>query len=200
MPVRADAALPLRFPPSLEPAITRRLVSLAAALPLAGAPIRISLAPELHICRGRLRSGPGPGTAVHAASFIRARKMVLEPELCGQPDELARIFTHELFHFAWPRLGNPRRRRWEQLLLEERREHARGETGWSSEWRKEALAGRKLNVHSRLWREYLAESFCDSGARCYSGVESHPEFTLAPRFLLRRRRWLRFELSVPLTI
>lgn len=200
MPVGEATALPLRLPPSLCPATARRLVSLAGALPLAGGPIRISFAPELHIYRGRLRSGAGPGTAVHAASFIRTRKMVLEPELCRQPDELARIFTHELFHFAWPRLGNPRRRRWEQLLLEERREHARGETGWSSQWRKEVLSRRQLNVHSRLWRDYLAESFCDSGARCYSGVESHPEFTLAPRFLLRRRRWLQFELATPLTI
>ncbi len=57
-----------------------------------------------------------------------------------QPRELARILVHELFHFAWVRLGNPARRSYEALVREEWKRRARGELGWSAESRKRALS------------------------------------------------------------
>ncbi|MCC7497210.1 MAG: hypothetical protein IT160_06510 [Bryobacterales bacterium] len=200
MAAGGDAKLRLILPGTLDPPAAARLRSLAASLPFCGAPVRISFADELFACRGRLRFGHGPGTAVHAATFLRERRIVLENGLIRQPEELARVFTHELFHFAWPRLGNPRRERWEQLLLRERSERARGEAGWSSEWRKAAVTRRQIKQRAGLWKDYRSESFCDSGAWLYSGVAAHPEFTLAPRFLTRRRRWFAAELPGLLTI
>jgi len=41
----------------------------------------------------------------------------------------------------------------------------------------------------RGWREYLCESFCDTGAWLYAGVKGHDEYTLAARFRKRRRAW-----------
>ncbi len=137
---------------------------------------------------------------MHAATFLRARRMTLETELLSSGGELLRIFTHELFHFAWPRLGNPRRARWEQVLFQERREGARGEAGWSSDWRKRALTDGDVKTRARLWKDYVLESFCDSAAWLYAGISQHPEFTLAARFLARRRRWFASELSSSLTI
>ena len=49
-----------------------------------------------------------------AATYIRDRLIVLDRDLAG--DEHQRVLCHELFHFVWVRLGNPRRRRWESLL------------------------------------------------------------------------------------
>jgi hypothetical protein len=46
-----------------------------------------------------------------------------------------------------------------------------------------------VRYRTRRWREYCCESFCDTAAWMYSGVRSHPEFTLAPRFRARRRLW-----------
>jgi hypothetical protein len=40
-----------------------------------------------------------------------------------------------------------------------------------------------------LWREYCCESFCDTAAWLYSGVQVHSEFTLAGRYRHRRRVW-----------
>ena len=51
--------------------------------------------------------------------------------------------------------------------------------------RKQALRG----TSGRRWREYLCESFCDTAAWLYSGLPSHEEFTLAPRFRRPRARW-----------
>ena len=82
-----------------------------------GRPIRITFSPELRSHRGKLLSGKAaPGKEVHATSFLRQRRMVLDAALKKQPGELARILTHELFHFAWLRLGNPKRRSYEDLL------------------------------------------------------------------------------------
>ena len=61
-------------------------------------------------------SSHGP---VHAGSLLRERRILLETTLAGDPADFARIFVHELFHFAWLRLGNPRRRSYELLLAEE---------------------------------------------------------------------------------
>jgi hypothetical protein len=105
------------------------------------------------------------------------------------PQECARIFIHELFHFVWVRLSNARRWSYEALLREEWLAGARGELGWSAEWRKRALGTGDPEARTRRWREYVCESFCDSAAWLLSGVRSHPEYTLASRFSRRRRQW-----------
>jgi hypothetical protein len=137
-----------------------------------------------------LYSNRPQGQPVYAGSFIRKRQIVLDQELENQPKELARILVHELFHFAWVRLGNPARRSYEALLRAEWDRRARGELGWSAELRKRALKdGSVADVSS--WRDYLCESFCDTAAWVYSGVRRHPEYTLAARHRNRRAEWFR---------
>src|SRR5437867_6912988 len=107
---------------------------------VSGLPIEITFLPSLSAHRGKLLSGGAArGREVHAASFLRRREIVLDAALKKQPYELARILTHELFHFAWLRLGNPRRRSYEDLLRCEIRHRVRGELGWSAESTKAAL-------------------------------------------------------------
>jgi len=141
--------------------------------------------------RGRLVSGPGsgPGTQVHAASYLRERRIVLDRALLAHHNELARILTHEMFHFVWLRLGNPLRLSWQKLLHSEMQSRARGELGWSAELRKDKLDPTRLDLRTRSWRDYACESFCDTAARLYSGSRNHPEFTLAQRFVAARREW-----------
>lgn len=154
---------------------------------LRGAPIRIQDSNAL----GK-RRGP-----VHAGSFLRERRIAFD---CTQA-EFARIFVHELAHFIWLRLGNPRRRRYEELLVEELTAHARGELGWSAEMRKLALTPSIVRERSRAWREYCCESFCDTAAWRWSGLSHHPEFTLAKMHRVRRARWFDDALgSGPLSI
>ena len=145
--------------------------------------------PNLHTHRGRLVSH-AIGQPIHGASDIRKRTIVLATELRAQPSELRRILVHELFHFAWASLGNPARKSWAQLIESEWERRARGELGWSSEYRKQAL--RLIPSAERdpkYWREYLCESFCDTAAWLYSDAGSHEEFTLAPRFAKARAAW-----------
>jgi predicted SprT family Zn-dependent metalloprotease len=146
---------------------------------MAGKPIRLEI-------RDGLKDRGDP---LHAGSFLRERRIAFNPDLAADPRELRRIFVHELFHFVWLRLGNPRRHAWEDMLRAELRTHARGELGWSAEWRKRALAPDDARRRSRRWREYACESFCDTAAWIYSGVGAHAEFTLARRFRERRRQW-----------
>src|ERR1700681_969685 len=85
-----------------------------------GLPIQVTFLPELKVRRGKLLSGKTEqGREVHAGGFLRQRRIGLEAALKTRPRELARILTHELFHFAWLRLGNPQRRRYEDLLQDE---------------------------------------------------------------------------------
>jgi len=162
-----------------------------------GRSIRLRFLPELTADRSYLYSKRSYGQPVYAGSFIRKREIVLDQELERQPRELARILMHELFHFAWVRLGNPTRRSYEALLREEWKQCSRGELGWSSEQRKRELRERQRMErsrpigHSRGWRDYLCESFCDTGAWLYSGVRRHPEYTLAARHRKRRAAWFR---------
>lgn len=144
-----------------------------------GAPVRLEIRRELADGRG----------AVHAGAFIRERRIAFDADLAADPQEFARIFVHEIFHFAWLRLGNPRRWSYEALLGAELRARTRGELGWSAEWRKRALVARDAVRRTRRWREYVCESFCDTAAWIFSGVPSHPEYTLARRFRERRRQW-----------
>ena len=155
---------------------SRRLKAILKRLPpLTGAPIRVDKAPGL-----RDRRGP-----VHAGAFLRQRRIAFN---CTGA-EFPRIFIHELFHFVWLRAGNPRRRSWESLLRGELAGHARGELGWSAEWRKKALRASDIAGRTRRWREYCCESFCDTAAWLYSGVRRHPEFALAAQFRAPRRAW-----------
>src|SRR5260370_5878610 len=102
-----------------------------------GRSIRITFSPELRSHRGKLLSGKAaPGKEVHGGCFLRQRRIVLDSALKKQPGELARILTHELFHFAWLRLRNPTRRSDEDLLRSEIGRRGKGELGWSAEYAK----------------------------------------------------------------
>ena len=146
--------------------------------PAAGHPIRIRFVRDL--------SAHGP---IHAGSLLRERRMLLETSLARDSAEFRRIFVHELFHFVWLRLGNPRRWSYERLLAREVVAGARGELGWSAEWRKLALAASDRRRRTRRWREYVCESFCDSAAWIWAEAGRHPEFTLSTRFRAARRAW-----------
>jgi hypothetical protein len=127
------------------------------------------------------------GHAAHAATFIRDRVIVLDLDLKHDQRERERILLHELFHFVWVRLGNPRRRGWEVLLRAEWESRARGEAGWSSEWRKRLLSSRDVAGRSRGWREYCCESFCDTGA--FAAGANDGEVTLNRKRLAARVAW-----------
>ena len=159
--------------------------------PLEGRAVAIRLLPDLSAGSRKLYSRRAYGQPVFAASFIRKREIVLDRELADKPNELARILTHELFHFVWVRLGNPTRRSFGDLLRREFERRARGELGWSAESRKLRLAA---NPHlsargRRRWGDYTCESFCDTAAWLYSGVHRHKEFTLGKRERTRRAEW-----------
>lgn len=129
----------------------------------------------------------------HAASFIPQRYVVLGAGLFGRRVELGRILYHELCHFIWPRLGNPKRRRFHALVRRELRDRVRGELGYSSEYRKSALArsSGSGSSHSRSQREYICESFCDTGSYVLLGGERrtrHSEYTLSRSARQRRCR------------
>jgi hypothetical protein len=148
--------------------------------------------PLLTAHRGRLLSGSDAGQAVFAGSFLRKREIVLDSALIEDAGERARILVHELFHFVWLRLGNAKRESWRAVVECELEARARGELGWSSEWRKRDLLNsyiRGAGGASRQWREYLCESFCDTSAWMFADCEEHDEFTLARRWRLKRRQW-----------
>lgn len=151
---------------------------------LAGGRVRVEWEAGLRVRGRRLHTGEGPGQEVHAAAFPRERRLVLDRGLLNEASELERILLHEMHHFVWPRLGNPLRQSWGAVLEEERRRKARGELGWSAEWRKQRLG----EMGTRRWREYACESFCDTAAWVY-GRAAHPEQTLAAGHRARRRAW-----------
>jgi hypothetical protein len=153
---------------------------------LRGAPIDVRFLPELHVSRGKLYSNQDVGNAVHAASYIRRREMVLDSSLNRRRREFERVLIHELFHFVWARLGNPARQSYSELIAREGLQRARGELGWSAEFAKRAA---RRDTRDRNWRNYLCESFCDTAAWMYSGIRVHDEFTLAVRFRRARGAW-----------
>jgi hypothetical protein len=138
------------------------------------------------------------GNPAHAATFIRQRLIVLDRELRSNPSEHERILIHELSHFVWVRAGNQKRRAWEALLCAEWQANARGEAGWSAEWRKRELKPKDVNRRSRKWRDYCCESFCDTAACLETG--SATEVTLAPGRLAARLLWFAEQLGNPLPI
>jgi len=154
---------------------------------MTGDPIRVDHQPGLSD-----RHGP-----VHAGTFVRERRIAFN---CPRR-EFPRILVHELFHFAWVRLGNSRRYSYENLLRAEIASGARGELGWSAEWRKAGLSPADPRTRTRRWREYCCESFCDSAAWLYSGIHAHDEFTLPRRLQHLRQDWFARTLaSGPLSI
>lgn len=143
--------------------------------PLSGSPIRVEL-----------RRSLGPHLA---ATHIPRRSIQLDAEVLAQRGEFERILVHEIFHFAWVRLSNQSRRRWEAVLAAELAAGARGELGWSAEWRKNKLARADIRGRKPAWRRYVCESFCDTSAWLYAGLQRHDEFTLAAGHRRIRRRW-----------
>ncbi len=135
-----------------------------------------------------------PRERTHAVSFIPQRYIVLDASLFRQRVEVGRILYHELSHFLWPRLGNPKRRRFQAVLQRELQERARGELGYSSEQRKSSLIAEETSgvLRASLGRkqlDYSCESFCDTGAYVLLGKERrerHSEYTLSAT--ARRRR------------
>jgi len=147
---------------------------------VAGRPVRVAFRKTLL---------DGGGSPAHAATYLRKRRIVIEEALMADPEDFARIFVHELFHFVWLRLGNAKRKSYERLLAGELQLKAAGELGWSAEWRKAKLARRDRMARTRRWREYCCESFCDTAAWLYAGVARHEEFTLATHLRAARRKW-----------
>ena len=154
--------------------------------------IEITFVPHLRAHRGKLLTGrDARGREVHAASFLRERRIVLDAALKSKPRELDRILTHELFHFAWLRLGNPKRRSYEALLDAEIRRRIPGELGWSAERVKESLSREDcVSGAAGDGASTYVKSFCDSGAWLLSGRGRHAEFTLPAATRLTRRGWL----------
>jgi hypothetical protein len=152
--------------------------------PLSGRQISVSARPHLKAHRGKILSGHDrPGMPVHAASFIRKRRIVLETQLLGRLTKLRLIVVHEIFHFVWARLGNRLRAEYAELVRAELEANARGELG-------ESAGGWKAGISSRgELKNYVCESFCDTAAWLYSGARKHPELTLAKRWRDRRRTW-----------
>jgi hypothetical protein len=154
-----------------------------------GKPVHVRFLAGLTGDGKRVYSNQERGTPVHAGTLIRKRVIVLDDELRRNRKELARILVHELLHFSWVRLSNQRRASYEQLIEREFSSRARGELGWSAEWRKLALLQSDAPRKVRKWRDYLCESFCDTGAWLYAGIRSHGEFTLARTHRQRRAQW-----------
>lgn len=145
--------------------------------PLEGRPVRVAVRRSLG--------------SYHASTSIRRRTILLDAGVLARRGEFERILIHELFHFVWVRLSNAIRREWEDVLRVELKRGARGELGWSSEWRKESLAPDSSRLRDGRWRRYACESFCDTAAWIFAGIRSHDEFTLRSRARDARRRWFR---------
>ena len=186
----------MRLRVSRKLAIEERELLLEAALGLPalhGSPISVSIKPRLTASRGKLLSGsPHLGIAVHAAAFIRRRRIVLESTLLRKPSCMQLILVHEIFHFVWARLGNATRGEFASLLLRELKAGARGELGESAAVHKGKLQIKcGLSSAGRAWRDYVCESFCDTATWVYrnSRTSNNPEFALARRWRSIRRRW-----------
>jgi hypothetical protein len=169
--------------------------------PLSGQRIHVSFRPRLTAHRGKLLSRSPKGDAVYAGSFLRKRRIVLDDDMLRTPRILDRIFVHEVFHFVWMRLGTRLRASFEELVASELERAARGELGWSAESLKLKVTAADRAERSRLWRDYVCESFCDTAGWLFGTKRHYSEMTLARRFRDARRRWFRENLSTrPLSI
>jgi hypothetical protein len=132
-----------------------------------------------------------PSLGPHLArAHIPRRVIYLDREVLRRRGEFERILIHELFHFAWARLSNQTRRSWERLLAAEFARRARGELGWSAEWRKQKMTPLDIRRRTPAWRRYACESFCDSAAWVFAGLDRHDEYTLPAPDRRRRRAWI----------
>ncbi len=158
--------------------------------PVSGPPL-FNGAPVLVRYRAGLRDSAG--NPAHAATSILGRQIFLDPELKRMPGEHRRILLHEYFHFVWVRLGNQRRWAWEEYLRNEWNSGAKGEAGWSAEWRKRELSAGDVAARTRRWREYCCESFCDTAASIYNrrGAKAGSEVTLSAFRQRARLVWFR---------
>ncbi len=130
------------------------------------------------------------GNPAHAATFIRSREIILDPESKKKPRQHRRILLHEYFHFVWVRLGNPRRAAWEALLKSEWETRARGEAGWSAEWRKKNLsAARCCRPHALLARILLRKLLRYRRVCIFAANPDRSEVTLSPTRLRARTAW-----------
>lgn len=136
--------------------------------------------------RVELRRSLGPHLA---AASLNRRLILLDSDVLLKIHEFERILVHEIFHFAWRRMANRTRRSWELVLQREIAAAARGELGWSAEWRKSKLRTRDPRERTPAWRRYACESFCDTAAWRFAGLRDHDEFTLAGRFRRLRGSW-----------
>lgn len=137
--------------------------------------------------RIELRRSLGPHLA---ATSIPRRVILLDSEVLARRGDFERIVVHELFHFVWVRLGNPKRREFERIVAAELARRSKGELGWSAEWRKAKLKPADIRHRTPAWRRYVCESFCDTAAWCFAGLLHHDEFTLAAAERRHRRAWL----------
>ena len=155
---------------------------------LVGDPIRVEI-----------RRSLGPHLA---GASIPRRLILLDALVLARRGEFERILIHELFHFAWVRLSNQQRIAWERVLAGELRGRAKGELGWSAEWRKKVLASADPSLRTPKWRRYACESFCDTAAWMFAGLREHDEFTLAAPCRRLRRRWFlqQFSGSCPVAV
>jgi hypothetical protein len=136
---------------------------------------------------------PSLGTHL-AATSIPGRRILLDAAVLAGGGEFERILVHELFHFSWVRLSNQKRRAWEQVLERELAVGVKGELGWSAEWRKDTLVRTDIRLRSPRWRRYVCESFCDTAAWLFAGLDTHDEFTLPVRARRARRAWFLMQL------
>ncbi|MEQ1947062.1 MAG: hypothetical protein ABL995_07725 [Bryobacteraceae bacterium] len=142
---------------------------------LSGRPVRVELRPDLGL--------------YHAATSIPKRLILLDGGVLKEHLEFDRVVVHELFHFVWVRLSNATRREWEHHLAGEIAAKAKGELGWSAEWRKDELRRADVLARTVRWRHYVCESFCDSAAWLYAEIGRHPEWTLPAAFRRKRGAW-----------
>ena len=161
------------------------------AVTFRGKPILIQFRPSLRAYRGKLISGGDIGTAVHAASFLRDRRIILDRALLRNTAERDRILLHEIFHFVWWKLIERHRREYQEMIECEQARFVPGEMGWSAQWRKEALRDVDGAIGTRRFHEYLCESFCDSAAAHVLQLRNHPEITLPASARRVRTLWMR---------
>lgn len=158
---------------------------------LRGQRIHVRYRPCLTAWRGKLLSNALKGDAVYAGCFLKKRRIVLEEQMLRTPRVLERIFVHEVFHFAWSKLGARRRASFEKLIAGEIRASREGELGWSAESIKLRLTHSDRKNRTRRWKDYLCESFCDTAGWFFGSARKYSEMTLSRECREARRRWFR---------
>jgi hypothetical protein len=141
-----------------------------------GKPILVEFRPHLRAWRGKLLCGGERGAEVHAGSFLRERRIVLDRALLRNAKERDRILAHEIFHFVWWKLQPVVRAGYREVLR--------------AELRKERLGAEDWHRNTRRSKEYFCESFCDTAAAFMLDRADHEEITLPARARGLRRAWM----------